>query len=103
MVLTGLDADCMDLLIDWVYGGFKPRIAYEQRLSLFHASHKFHIHELLSECKRALRSSVNSETYPLLADLAQKFKCHELEHVGSQHLVLVHVFLMRSANKQGDM
>ena len=95
LVLTGFDAEGMDLLIDWVYGSFKPGIAYEQRLSLFHASHKLHIHELLSECERALKSSVNSETYPLLADLAQKFNCQELEQVVCQHPVLVHVLYMR--------
>ena len=65
-----------------MYGTFKRRVGYKQRLSLFYASHRFHIRELLSECERALKSFVNSDTYPLLADLARRFGCQELEQVG---------------------
>lgn len=72
----------MDLLIDWLYGTFKHSIAYEQRLALFHASHRFHICELQSKCERALKSSISSQTYPLLTDLARNFNCQELEQVG---------------------
>lgn len=72
----------MDLLVDWAYGNYKGRLGYKQRLSLFHASHRLQVHDLMFECKRALKSSVNSETYPLLTDLAQELNCQELEQVG---------------------
>ena len=91
-MLTDVDVEGMDLLIDWVYGNFKLSIAYEQRLSLFHASHKFHICELQSECERALKSSISSQTYPLLADLARNFYCHELQQVSFQRPFLMHVY-----------
>ena len=91
LVLTGVDLEGMDLLIDWVCATFKQGIAYEQRLALFHASHKFHIRELQSECERELKSSISLQTYPLLADLARKFNCQELEQVGFQHPFLVYV------------
>ena len=85
LVLTGLDAEGMDLLVGWLYGNYKQSVGWEQRLTLFHASHRFHIHELQSECERALKSSVNTATYPLLAELARAYNCQELEQVLGQH------------------
>lgn len=82
--LTGLDAEGMELLIEWVYGNFKPSLAYKQRMLLFHASHRFHVRELQLECERALKNSLSLQTYPELADLARKFNCQELEQVGCQ-------------------
>lgn len=72
----------MGLLIDWAYGNFKQRIGYTQRLFLLRASHRLQVHDLLVECERALKNSVNSETHPVLADLAREFNSQELEQVG---------------------
>ena len=41
----------------------------------------YHITELQLECERVLRSSVSLETYPLLADLAEKYNSATIEQV----------------------
>lgn len=81
-MLTGLNVEGMELLIDWAYGKYKRRLGYQQRLSMIRASHRLEVHDLLLECEKALKNSVNSETHPLLADLAREFNCQELEQVG---------------------
>ena len=71
----------MDLLIDWAYTHCLDDLSLDQAIALLEASHMYDMAELHGQCERVLSSCVASDTYHLLANVALRLHCQQLEQV----------------------
>lgn len=69
------------LLVDYMYGGFKALLSYKEAVQLFVASSKYDIRRSQLHCERALKSFIKEDTLLFLADLADRHCCRSLQQV----------------------
>ena len=83
VVIDDLPAETMKLLIDHLYGTFKPKLSFPQAVQLFIATDKYCIHDANLECIRVLKTHLADMplVLPVLSTLADKHHCVDLQQV----------------------
>ena len=90
MVIEDLTVETMQLLVDFLYGVFKPQMTFSQAEQLFMASDKYCIHYAYHACIKALKTHLYADPTLLLplATLADRHSCLPLIQV----LILCYIF-----------
>ncbi len=76
-----MSASTMGLLLDFIYGAFKPKVTLAEAVDLFIVSNKYAVLELHLQCTRILKNMINEETVCALMRLACDHYSSELEQV----------------------
>ena len=77
-----MEAQAVELMLQYMYGCMKPEISLVEVMALFEASDKYAITSLHQQCTRLLKALISFDNIFDLVDLAQLHQSASLLQVG---------------------